>query len=427
MSYPQSICFYFQVHQPFRLNLPKTLETANWDEFLQGPTGENPSYVYGNQNIFELVAKNCYIPATKMWLELLTNNPNLKLTLSLSGVFLEQCLNYGQVGEQTLQGFRDLLQTNQVELLTETYYHSLSFFISLEDYVAQVEKHHLLIQKLFNYTPKGFRNTELIYNNYMGEVIRRLGFTYTVADGVKQILNFKSPNTAYSLPHTDLEETDTIFASHHRVTQKPPVSPEDFKILLRNYDVTAEIIFLENKAAQFIDALSKSQAQHVNVFTDFEIFGQINHSSTGVFDSLQSIADFLKDHNISSLSASEVASHVESAEEYHCPVYTSWANQQQNLSSWRGNEKQETAFKELTKLYHLLMQVKHIHPEEYAKAEDFWRKLSTSDNFYYMSELDGSDGEIHSMFNAYPSPAIAHKTFLDIAQRFETYLTQKIQ
>ena len=56
------------------------------------------------------------------------------------------------------------------------------------------------------------------------------------------------------------------------------------------------------------------------------------------------------------------------------------------------------------------------------KVWDFFGKLSTSDNFYYMSDLAEPDGLLHAMFNAYPSPQIAFETYWQILEIFENFL-----
>ena len=126
------VTFYFQLHQPFRLHPDR-------GKFLWNKS---------NREIFLKVSEKCYLPATRMFTELIAQNKGFKITLSMSGVFLEQAELYQPDVIRALQALLDAGEKNaQVEYLDETYYHSLtSLFedpLRLE-FREQASLHHLL-------------------------------------------------------------------------------------------------------------------------------------------------------------------------------------------------------------------------------------------------------------------------------------------
>ncbi|MEI6223069.1 MAG: polysaccharide deacetylase family protein, partial [bacterium] len=162
-TFNKSLCFYFQVHQPYRLSDCSFFNGPEHTNYFDGPQ------TCRNETVFNKVADKCYIPATEMFLDLVKKNKSLKLTYSLSGVFLEQCEEFGEKGKYVLDLFRELHQTGQVEFLAETYYHSLAFLYSKFEYAEHIKQHSEALKRLFNAKPTVFRNTELIYNNELAE------------------------------------------------------------------------------------------------------------------------------------------------------------------------------------------------------------------------------------------------------------------
>jgi len=185
----RSICFYFEVHQPFRLSDKKDLYlSGGMDELFRGPKAAE------NEAVFHKVATKCYLPMTELLLTLLTEHPEYRVSFALSGVFLEQCELYGEVGQRVLQNFQSLVQTGRVELLSETYYHSLSFLYSKLEFAHQVQMHREKIDSLFHVQPTVFRNTELIYSDHVAEFVRRLGYHAILAEGWDSVIPDENPN-----------------------------------------------------------------------------------------------------------------------------------------------------------------------------------------------------------------------------------------
>ena len=119
-----------------------------------------------NLRVLEKVVRKSYLPTNALLLELLKRYPQFRASFSFSGILLEQFERYFP---QALRSFQALVHTGRVEVLSETYYHSLSFLHSKPEFKRQVRLHGEKIQTLFHQKPRVFRNTELIYNNELAK------------------------------------------------------------------------------------------------------------------------------------------------------------------------------------------------------------------------------------------------------------------
>ena len=141
-----NICFYFQVHQPFRLRKYSVFEI-----------GHNSNYFddHKNKQIMEKVATKCYRPMNNLLLDLIKkNNGKFKISFSITGTAIEQFEKYTP---DVIEQFRALAKTGCVEFLSETYYHSLSYLKSKEEFKHQVEMHKKKNKRIIRPGPKGFQ------------------------------------------------------------------------------------------------------------------------------------------------------------------------------------------------------------------------------------------------------------------------------
>ena len=202
------LCLYFQVHQPLRLRHYTVFDA-------------DPNYFddYKNSFICRKVANKCYLPANRLILELIRRHDGrFKVAYSITGVLLEQLERYSP---EVLSTFDALTQTGCVEFLAETYYHSLSFLYSRDEFIEQINKHVETISRFFGQTPSVFRNTELIYNNELASLIESLGrFDAIITEGADHILGGRSPNFLYK-----------------------PRNCDRIKLLLKNYQLSDDIAF----------------------------------------------------------------------------------------------------------------------------------------------------------------------------------------
>lgn len=417
---PPLVCLYFQVHQPYRLRDLRITEIGQ---------GDHPHYFDEEKNraVFRKVAEKCYLPANRLILELLEKYPNFSVAYSLSGVFLDQCKEYGL---DVLESFRALARTGKVEFLAETYYHSLSSIRDLPEFCEQVQEHVSAIEDLFRQTPRVFRNTELIYGNELAQVVRLMGFTGILAEGADRILRGRSPNEPYVPPSFRLPRDKELLIARHRPL---PKRSREIAVLLKNYRLSDDVAFRFSdrswvgfplKAETFTDWLTGGGGHSVNLFMDYETFGEHQWEDTGIFEFLQALPAIWEARGIQAATPSQVIeawktsrgiSPVNATREFDAHQMISWADTERDLSAWQGNQIQTSA---LEALYALGPLVKATGDEELLRL---WRLLQTSDHFYYMCTKYWNDGDVHKYFSPYDSPYEAYRRYshalCDLRQR----------
>lgn len=393
-----SICFYFQVHQPFRVKRFRIFDIGKGQDYFDA----NDDSKLNNIKIFKKVADKCYLPTNKVMLELLNKYPGFKISYSFSGVFLEQAEKYCP---EVLHSFQELVKTGRVEVLEETYYHSLAFLYSKGEFVEQVRKHKEIIKRLFGVTPKVFRNTELIYNNELAKYVESMGYKGIIAEGADKVLGWKSPNYLYS-----------------------PVGTKDIKLLLKNYKLSDDIAFrfsekswkewplTTDKFTHWVNQVNGS-GETINLFMDYETFGEHQWEDSGIFEFLRHLPkEVLKNPDNNFKTPSEVIDSYPTRGEIDSHHFMSWADVERDLSAWLSNEIQHAA---INRIYELSNRV--LATSDRKLIHD-WRKLQTSDHFYYMCTKWFADGDVHKYFNPYESPYDAFISYMNVLHDFELKL-----
>jgi len=380
-----SVCFYFQVHQPYRLRHYTIFETDS--EYFDAQK---------NREICRKVAEKCYLPTNRLLLELIKKHEGrFKVAFSLTGIVLEQFRDYAP---EVLASFQRLAETGCVEFIGETYYHSLSFLFDREEFAKQIGAHGQLIEELFGRRPQVFRNTELIYNNDLAAEIERIGgFKAILAEGADHILGYRSPNYVYQPPNT-----------------------RSLKLLLKNYRLSDDIAFRfsnrhwcewplrPEKFAQWVNTVNGNGVT-VNLFVDYETFGEHQWEDTGIFKFLRDLpTEILKHPDNDFKTPSEVADAYESVGVIDVPELISWADTERDLSAWLGNAMQNSA---TTSLYKLAEVVHRTNDPDILRD---WRRLQISDHFYYMCTKYFADGDVHKYFNPYNSPYDSYINFMSV-------------
>ncbi|MBU0757869.1 MAG: glycoside hydrolase family 57 protein [Nanoarchaeota archaeon] len=378
----KNVCFYFQVHQPYRMN-----------KYTVFDIGKDKGYfnIKENRKIMQKVAKKCYVPTNNLMLKLIDENKgNFRVSYSITGNALEQFEKYSP---EVLDSFKKLAKTGCVEFLSETYHHSLSFLYSKEEFREQVLMHKKKIKELFGQEPTVFRNTELIFNNELANFIQHMGYKAIIAEGADQVLGWRSPNYVYT-----------------------PKTAENIKLLLKNYKLSDDIAFrFSNRSweewpltvEKYADWIAKAEGETVNLFMDYETFGEHQWEDTGIFNFFNSLPQALLDKNIQFRTPSEIALLNPVAElDIHNPV--SWADVERDLSAWRGNKMQNTALAEIYAFE------KIVKDNGDRKLLSDWRRLQTSDHFYYMCTKWFEDGDVHKYFNPYDSPYDSYISYMNI-------------
>lgn len=390
----KGICLYFQVHQPYRLRRYRFFDIGN------------DSYYYddfANRSIMEKVANNCYLPANKMLLELIKASGNkLKVSFSVTGTALEQFERYAPA---VLQSFKDLAATGNVEFLAETYAHSLSSLKPGNEFENQVKLHSKKIKEHFGQQPAVFRNTELIYSDLIGERVYRMGFKGMLTEGAKHVLGWKSPNYLYC----------------------NALEPR-LKLLLKNFRLSDDIAFrFSNRswgewplnAEKYVSWINQFDEREdvVNLFMDYETFGEHQPASSGIFDFMKSfMLHVIHETDLQFLTPSEAFKKFEVVSPASVPNTISWADEERDLTAWLGNELQDEAW---AKLYGMSEQVSQCKDEQIQKD---WLYLQTSDHFYYMCTKWFSDGDVHKYFNPYQSPYDAFINYMNVLSDFQQRL-----
>ena len=386
------ICLYFQVHQPYRLK-KYTIFNADSDQYYFDEEK--------NRQIMQDIARHCYLPANKLILDMIKKyKDKFKVSYSITGTALEQFQKYAP---EVLASFRALALTGCVEFLSETYYHSLAANFSREEFIAQVQKHKEAMLEQFDYEPKTFRNTELIYNNEIAHLAETLGYEVILAEGVEQSLGWRSPNYVYT-----------------------PAGTGKIKLLLRNCKLSDDLAFrYSNKlwpdypltAAKYIHWLNQSEGPLVNIFVDYETFGEHIKREEGIFEFFNNfVKEILKQGKNNFITLSEAAK-IEASGEIDVPNFISWADSQKDLSAWLGNNMQKDAAQNL---YSLEKEIKQTKNKQLLKD---WQRLTSADHLYYISTKYLGDGEVHGYFSPYKSSYDAFINYMNVLENIRKRLT----
>ncbi len=390
----KGICLFFEVHQPLRLRRYRFFNIGN-DHYYYDD--------YTNESILHNVSENCYLPANKLLLKLIRKyKGNFKVAFSLTGVLIDQLETYMP---EVLDSFRELAATGSVEFLAETYSHSLACMGNRDEFVKQVEKHSEKLEEYFGLRPVTFRNTEMVYSDQIGSWVADMGFSALLTEGAKHILGWRSPDHLYCNSH----------------------NPK-LKVLLRNFQLSDDIAFrfgnrdwsewplTADKYSQWINSKG-NDAELINIFVDYETFGEHQKASAGIFNFLESLpAAIMKNTPYTFLTPSEVARNFQPVSAVRVPNPISWADEERDLTAWLGNDLQDAAF---NKLYSLADRLTQCTDEGILKD---WEYLQVSDHFYYMCTKFFSDGAVHQYFNPYESPYDAFMNYMNVLSDFEIRL-----
>lgn len=385
-----SVCLYFEVHQPVRLN--------HFSVFNIGNTNDTYSTYFDhrkNRAIFEKVARKCYLPTNQLMLELIRKfDGKFRVSYSLTGTFVEYCELFMP---WVLDTFQDLYNTGNVEFLDETYFHSLSgLYDELDEFEEQVKMHRQMMKRIFNYKPKVFRNTEVIYDNRIAHKVADMGYQGILTEGTEKILGWRSPNYLYKPVNTDL------------------------KVLLRNYQLSDDVGFRFSArqwtgypltAEKYAQWMSRCDGDIINLFLDYETFGEHQWTETGIFDFLEHLPnEVLKHGNLDFVTVSDAIKRYKPLGEIDAPWAISWADEDRDVSTWLGNNMQMACFNEL----------KEIGKKLKKKGDEdllyTWRLLQTSDHLYYVSTKGFEDGAVHAYFSPYEIPYDGFINYMNILQ-----------
>lgn len=384
----KSICLYFQVHQPTRLRLYRFFDIGKDSHYYDD---------FANRTILKRIAQKCYLPMNELLLEQIKAcDGKFKVAFSISGSALEQ---FDRYAPEVLDSFRALAQTGCVEFLCETYNHSLSAIGSEQEFKHQVARHKAAIKDYFGVEPKTFRNTELVYSDEIGKSVYSLGFKAMLSEGARHILGWKSPDYVYSCE----------------------LQPK-LNLLLRNYGLSDDIAFRFSDrgwhewpltAEKYLSWLRDADGEIVNLFMDYETFGEHQDTDSGIFEFMRALpSTVLADKGFNFVTPAEAVKKLKPVDALSVPQAISWADEERDLSAWLGNELQTEAFR---KLYGLEEKLSILN--DAALWADYGH-LQESDHFYYMCTKFFSDGDVHKRFNPYDTPYEAFINYMNVLSDF---------
>lgn len=377
----KNIVLYLHVHQPLRVRQYSIFDTAiRHDYFTESEYDTDRN----NEKVFKKVADKSYRPMNQLLKTLLDRHPEFSFSISITGTFIEQAEQYAP---DVLDSFKELVATGRVEIVAETYYHSLAFFYSHDEFERQVKDHTKKIQDVFGVTPTAFRNTELAYNDELGKWAEDAGYKAILAEGWDPVLGWRSPNHLYR-----------------------PEGTEKIGLLLKNYRLSDDIAFrfsnrswnewplTVDKYNEWVKAATDI-GPLINLFMDYETFGEHQWSDTGIFTFFEEfVGRWLQEKDNTFKTVTDAATAYEPVDSVSMPQTITWADTERDLTAWLGNSMQEEAMSYLYDLEHDILMTK-----DNSLIAD-WRRLQTSDHMYYMCTKWFTDGDVHAYFSPYESP-----------------------
>ena len=401
------------LHQPYRVTDTTQFKVSSLEELFAGKYNKK-GFQASNQAIFERIAQNCYLPAGEFWVQYLEKHPEFKVNFTFSGTFLDQCEEYPRYGQQVLELYRHLTKTGQVGIAGENYYHGVSHYYSWEEFARQINQHQHRIQELFGVWPKYFRNTEGQLNNDIVEFVRLMGFEATGMAGLYRHLRVDEIPLIKRIerPRFDREAARAAVEWNER-----EYTPRYMAVAPLDRDLSAVIFHLQRLnriEPQFREQIRRSDWGFHLLFNDFESLGEHNsEDEDDVYAAMEKFIRIFQEEKIEFLGLEEIPEHADfEARPYHIPFDVATGNHNQDLESWRGNYYQEKAFVALTYLHDDAVK---LYDKEESRAKELlqaYRRLTTSDHFYYLPDIPGEVGEVHLMFSPYNSQKEAFESYL---------------
>ena len=396
----RAICLYLHIHQPIRYREYSIFDVSNSSDYFN----DNYNGRQSNERIFRKVAEKSYYPMLDLLIANMKKHPDFKISLSITGTWLEQAEKWAP---ELIDKIRFMVSKGQAEIVGETYYHSLAFFYNLDEFNDQVELHANKIDQLFGVRPKVFRNTELAYNDGLAKWAEEHNYSGILAEGWDKILGWRSPNHVYQ-----------------------PIGCKNVKLLLKNYRLSDDIAFrFSNRAwgewpltvPKYQDWINQDclRGNLINLFMDFETFGEHQWKDTGIFDFINNlISSWLSEYENKFVTVSEACAIEEPVDEISMPDTVTWADTERDLSAWLSNAMQTSAMDSLYGIRENILATKD------AKLISDWRCLTTSDHSYSMCTKYWNDGDVHAYFSAYASPYESFMYFTNILRDLDYRLLE---
>ena len=396
----RAICLYLHIHQPVRYREYSIFDVANDSNYYSSDFNSRQN----NERIFRKVTEKSYRPMLNLLERNMNQYPSFKISFSITGTWIDQAQKWAP---ELIAQIKRMIDKGQVEIVGETYYHSMSFFYNRDEFEIQVKMHADKIQELFGVRPKAFRNTELAYNDKLASWADSQNYDVILAEGWDKVLGWRSPNYVYR-----------------------PINCQRVKLLLKNYRLSDDIAFrFSNRNWKEWPLTVPKYQQWVNndclrgpltnLFMDFETFGEHQWRDTGIFNFLDNfIPSWLNQYDNKFVTVSEASQIMSPVDNISMPDVVTWADTERDLSAWASNSMQHSAMHDLFALRESILSSND------SKLINDWRYLTTSDHTYAMCTKYWNDGDVHAYFSAYASPYEAFMYFENVLRDLE-YRTKK--
>lgn len=396
----RAICLYLHIHQPIRYREYSIFDVSNDSNYFNDKYNGRQS----NKRIFLKVADKSYRPMLELLEDNMKKRPEFKVSFSITGTWIEQARKWAP---DLIEQIRRMVSRGQAEIVGETYYHSLAFFYNLDEFNTQVEQHAGIIRELFGVSPKVFRNTELAYNDSLAYWAEEKGYVGILAEGWDRILGWRSPNYVYR-----------------------PAGCKNLKLLLKNYRLSDDIAFRfsDHNWSEWPLTVPKYQdwlnmeclrGNLINLFMDFETFGEHQWRDTGIFDFMNHlISSWLSEYENKFITVSEACT-FDPVDDVSMPETITWADTERDLSAWLSNSMQHSAMHDLFALRENILRT-----GDQSLIHD-WRLMTTSDHPYSMCTKYWNDGDVHAYFSAYASPYESFMYFENVLRDIEYRLSSR--
>lgn len=386
-----NVGLFFKMHQPYSIKKLSIFDIGTTDSIID--------YDMTRSNI-EKIAELSYKPTLELLLELIKkHDTKFKFSLIFSGILIEQLKQYKP---DIIEIIAKIVETKLVELIVTPYYNSLSFIFNENDFIFEVNKHINLIYSLFNYVPKTFVNTELIYNNKIADSLR--GFTSIkkiLTEPVESIIGFKSPINLYKaygknpqiilLRHNKLSDDLTFNFSNKNW--------KEFPLTAEKYSKWVNDVIYNDKSFKNL---------YCNLLFNIETFGYYLKENTGIFEFLYDLPSLVLKYgkgNCQFILPSEIEDYkLENLDIFSSKEYISMSGNDKNITSFLGNELQKNA---QTALYNIIELAKQQNMDNLIEK---LRVLSSAD--YILNMSDNNEKEFIKNQFFYSSAESAYQNFL---------------